>query len=175
MSNTHTDRFLISVPNPIVRLVGFDGAVDLRGDVLRFTWGLEANPRKRMRLHRSTLAINNIQSTTWMDWRNDPDKIGYLRFQPVGTQRLKHQTVDATTVLLETDEQFAEAIVFAATVLERKQLKKVLPPSAKKTDNALASPPDAAELLRKLGELRDAGILTDDEFQAKKKEILDRL
>lgn len=40
-----------------------------------------------------------------------------------------------------------------------------------------ASPatPDAADQLRKLGELRDAGVLTDDEFAAKKAELLARL
>jgi hypothetical protein len=31
---------------------------------------------------------------------------------------------------------------------------------------------DAYDQLKKLGELRDAGILTDDEFQAKKNQIL---
>jgi hypothetical protein len=34
---------------------------------------------------------------------------------------------------------------------------------------------DHAELLHQLGELRDAGILTEDEFVAKKKEILARI
>jgi hypothetical protein len=35
--------------------------------------------------------------------------------------------------------------------------------------------PDPIEQLRKLGELRDAGILTDEEFAAKKADILSRL
>ncbi|RKS68984.1 uncharacterized protein DUF4429 [Actinomadura pelletieri DSM 43383] len=175
LSDMPSDRFLISVPNPIVRSVGFDGAVDLQGDVLSFTWGLEANPGKRMRLHRSTLPIDDIRSITWMDWMNDPDEIGYLRFQPVGTHQFMHQLVDATTLLLETDEQFAEALVFAATVLERKQLRRVSPPSPTKADDSSTSQHDATELLRKLAGLRDAGVLTEDEFQAKKKEILDRL
>ncbi|RKS68982.1 uncharacterized protein DUF4429 [Actinomadura pelletieri DSM 43383] len=175
MSDTRADRFLISVPNPTVRLVGLDGAVDLRGNVLRFTWGLEANPRKRLSVHRSTLRIDRIRSITWMDWKHDPDKIGYLRFRPVGIYRPKHQTVDATTVLLETDEQFAEALVFAATVVERMHPRNLAPSSSKKSDDLSAPQHDATELLRKLGELRDAGVLTEDEFQAKKKEILDRL
>lgn len=41
------------------------------------------------------------------------------------------------------------------------------------------SPPqsqtDIPEQIRKLGELRDAGVLSEDEFEAKKKELLDRL
>ena len=40
---------------------------------------------------------------------------------------------------------------------------------------AAAPPPDVLDLLRKLGELRDAGVLTDDEFAAKKAELLRRI
>lgn len=39
----------------------------------------------------------------------------------------------------------------------------------------VASAPDPMDQLRKLGELRDAGILTDDEFTAKKADILARM
>jgi Short C-terminal domain len=35
--------------------------------------------------------------------------------------------------------------------------------------------PDPYEQLRKLDELRDQGVLTDAEFEAKKKQLLDRL
>jgi hypothetical protein len=35
--------------------------------------------------------------------------------------------------------------------------------------------PDAVDLLRKLGDLRDAGVLTEEEFTAKKAELLRRI
>jgi hypothetical protein len=35
--------------------------------------------------------------------------------------------------------------------------------------------PDVADQLRKLGELRDSGVLTEDEFNAKKAQLLERL
>ena len=38
-----------------------------------------------------------------------------------------------------------------------------------------ATPPDTLELLRKLGDLRDGGVLTDAEFEAKKAELLRRI
>jgi hypothetical protein len=38
-----------------------------------------------------------------------------------------------------------------------------------------ASGAEVAELIAKLGELRDAGVLTEEEFQAKKTELLFRL
>ena len=36
-------------------------------------------------------------------------------------------------------------------------------------------PPDVVDLLHKLGDLRDAGVLTEDEFAAKKAELLRRI
>ncbi|WP_246098246.1 SHOCT domain-containing protein [Rhodococcus spelaei] len=46
-------------------------------------------------------------------------------------------------------------------------------PSAPTLENASAG--DPMEQLAKLGQLRDAGVLTDDEFAAKKVEILARM
>lgn len=42
-------------------------------------------------------------------------------------------------------------------------------------DQAPITTPDVTEVISKLASLRDAGILTDDEFRAKKAELLDRL
>jgi hypothetical protein len=38
-----------------------------------------------------------------------------------------------------------------------------------------AAQPDIADQIRKLAELRDAGILTSEEFEAKKADLLERL
>ena len=40
---------------------------------------------------------------------------------------------------------------------------------------ALSAPPDIAEQTRKLAKRRDAGVLDEDEFEAKKKDLLDRM
>jgi hypothetical protein len=49
------------------------------------------------------------------------------------------------------------------------------PASVSTETSATAQPADPMEQLKKLGELRDAGILTPEEFEAKKTEILSRL
>lgn len=49
------------------------------------------------------------------------------------------------------------------------------PASAPVASSPPAAAPDPIELLRRLGELRDAGIVTDAEFAAKKAELLSRL
>ncbi|MBI2684392.1 MAG: SHOCT domain-containing protein [Actinobacteria bacterium] len=47
-----------------------------------------------------------------------------------------------------------------------------LPFGTSKSEDA---PADPIEAIRSLGGLRDAGLLTDEEFQAKKRELLERI
>jgi ribosomal protein L7/L12 len=49
----------------------------------------------------------------------------------------------------------------------------VVPPTAEPVD--APAQPDVIDQIKRLGELRDAGVLTDDEFTAKKAELLSRL
>jgi len=50
-----------------------------------------------------------------------------------------------------------------------------MPPAPEPTQPAASHQSDPFEEIRKLGELRDAGFLTDDEFEAKKAQLLDRI
>lgn len=59
---------------------------------------------------------------------------------------------------------------FMAIVRERMNESSLAPAAS-----APAPAPDAIDQLRKLGELRDAGIVTEAEFEAKKAELLGRL
>ena len=43
------------------------------------------------------------------------------------------------------------------------------------TNNGASTNENTIELLKQLGELRDAGVLTEEEFTAKKKELLNKL
>ena len=63
-------------------------------------------------------------------------------------------------------------------VVGRMAVPPPLHPGLPASRSAAAPPapsPDVLEQLRKLGELRTAGVLTDDEFEAKKSELLGRL
>ena len=55
--------------------------------------------------------------------------------------------------------------------------RRARPPAAAPSVAAGSAPPDpdVLEQLRKLGELRDAGVLTDAEFATKKAELLGRI
>lgn len=65
----------------------------------------------------------------------------------------------------------------AATLAETLRGKLQTPTSTPATSAPPAAPaePDVMEQLKKLGELRDAGVLNDTEFETKKAELLKRL
>jgi hypothetical protein len=58
--------------------------------------------------------------------------------------------------------------------VQARQRRSAPAPAAQAASHAAAAP-DLTEQLRKLGELRDAGILTDEEFTAKKADMLARM
>jgi hypothetical protein len=57
----------------------------------------------------------------------------------------------------------------------RARLQRKDEPSTVATPRQASAEPDPLDQLKKLGELRDAGVLTADEFEAKKASILERL
>ena len=68
-----------------------------------------------------------------------------------------------------------EARLAAHTLANTHHYTSATKPVAAQAPAPAPSPIDPMEQLTKLGELRDAGVLTDDEFNAKKAEILARL
>jgi len=57
----------------------------------------------------------------------------------------------------------------------RAQAKKTVSKKITKAKRMIRSPKDNVELLKKLGELKKAGIISNKEFQAKKKQLLDKI
>ena len=57
----------------------------------------------------------------------------------------------------------------------RAQAKKTVSTKITKAKRMIRSSEDNVELIRKLGELKKAGIISNKEFQAKKKQLLDKI
>jgi hypothetical protein len=55
------------------------------------------------------------------------------------------------------------------------QAKKTVSKKITKAKHMIRSSDDNVELLKKLGELKKAGIISNKEFQAKKKQLLDKI
>jgi hypothetical protein len=103
---------------------------------------------------------------------------GFIQFTvPGGNERRSafgQQTVNAaqdenSVVFVKTDEP---AFLRLRDVIEAAQLQLARPPSG---ISPQTSGTDVIAQLQQLGQLREAGILTDDEFASKKAELLSRL
>lgn len=69
------------------------------------------------------------------------------------------------------------AAEFRLAIINQIQVREATPQQVVVQNTVTASPPatDHADQLLKLAQLRDAGVLTPEEFETKKKEILDRI
>ncbi|TNM33010.1 DUF4429 domain-containing protein [Streptomyces sedi] len=179
------DRYLLPGPGVPLTLHGSDGEVTFDGEQLRITWGWGAEESKKSAGPRA-LALDDLAEIQWappVGWEN-----GFVRFRPKGVAPASVKpTHDPNTVVLwglRMAKDIAESALLTAAVLAR------LPhPSGVPAGPSLAKPPAAAALpagegadqdtilrrLRELGELHRSGVLTDEEFAAAKKAMIDRL
>lgn len=102
--------------------------------------------------------ITSQDLSYWSSGKNDPSKAPHA----LGLNREHFDQAKAGAALLRQLISAAQAPAFA-------------PAPARWTPPAPTGTPDGADLLRKLAELRDAGILSGAEFEAKKQEILRRM
>ena len=96
--------------------------------------------------------------------------VGKTRSNFVGRSYVRVETSggDVFVVLADKEAPKLEALLLATQ--DRRRQRAEAPTQLTET-----SPPDAFVQLQKLGELRDAGVLTDEEFNTKKAEILSRI
>ncbi|KAB8171252.1 DUF4429 domain-containing protein [Streptomyces sp. 3MP-14] len=189
------DRYLLPGPSVPLTLHASDGEVTFDGEQLRITWGWGAEESKKSAGPR-TLGLDDLAEVQWtppVGWEN-----GFVRFLPKGVAPAAVKPAhDPNTVVLwglRMAKDIAESALLTAAVLAR------LPhPSAHSSAGGpgrgaggrLAKAPEAPALpagegaapdhdtilrrLRELGELHRSGVLTDEEFTAAKKAMIDRL
>jgi hypothetical protein len=104
-----------------------------------------------------------ISSVEWRD--AGLIREGYLQFVTAGGNDSKDPYHDPNSIVFSRRSQAEMERAKEAIGVRRREAR----PAPRATTN------DAADQLRKLGELRDAGIVTAQEFDAKKVELLRRM
>ncbi len=100
-----------------------------------------------------------------------------LKYYAVDVQTSSGAVVNTITFRVSKDEaaQFRGAILTAMQEQEAKVSAPVVVQAAAPAAPAPAAAPDLTAQLQQLASLRDAGVLTDEEFAAKKADILSRI
>jgi len=110
-----------------------------------------------------------IASVTTIGWRDAGRfKEGYIQFVVSGGVDQRDPYHDQKAVIFAKRNQPKFEAARALVEQRRKQLSQ-------RASGSVPLAPDVMDQLRKLGELRDAGVLTAQEFEAKKVELLARL
>ncbi|MFG3098282.1 DUF4429 domain-containing protein [Streptomyces sp. NPDC048202] len=167
------DRHLIDAPEAPRRFKAYDGKASFDGSSVRFRWSWTGASSAKWKAGDQRFAVTDLGG---VEWRSPEAFEGYLRLlpnDPTAAAPPVPPDQDATTVVFGLGYgPVHESLPFAAAVLAAVRTRRAVPaiPAAPRRD-----PADIAERIRHLGELHQAGLVTDEEFSAKKAELLAEL
>ncbi|MFI7126456.1 DUF4429 domain-containing protein [Nonomuraea sp. NPDC050153] len=169
-------RFMVEAP-PVPRTFkGWDGAATFDGAAITFTWYWSAASTVKYSMGDQRFSVADLEN---VEWHAPEGTSGCLRLRVRGRQADPDPNKDPASVLFglgfgatHKSLPFAAAVLAAIPAQDAPALD-----AAPTVPEGLRAPSgaEAAELIAKLGELRDAGLLSEEEFQTKKAELLSRM
>ncbi|ASO21382.1 hypothetical protein AHOG_18785 [Actinoalloteichus hoggarensis] len=186
-------RYLVRLPPPPLSSKGFDGTVAFDGRLLTMRWGIQAHRSKRA-VGSAVYPVDRLRDIEW--FCPEYGGYGYLRVTTVDTNpavRPKPAQDLAAVVTFGATAGLPVACAVRVAMDEASGEPAALTtgeaaPAGPAADQASAEPGTQAgrargeaevdeifQTIRKLGELRDAGLLSDEQFEEKKAELLRRI
>ncbi|WP_329120959.1 DUF4429 domain-containing protein [Streptomyces sp. NBC_01353] len=167
-----TDGFLVAAPQGPQSFKAYDGKASFDGtSQVSFRWFWTGASSEKWKAGDQTFPVRELSG---VEWRSPDVFDGYLRLLPrSGEPRPAQADRDPTAVVFGLGYgPVHESLPFAAAVLAavRGAGRVAALPEAE-----LRDPAGVAERIRHLGELHQAGLVTDEEFSAKKAELLAEL
>ncbi|MEU0170113.1 DUF4429 domain-containing protein [Streptomyces iakyrus] len=164
------DRFLVKAPEGPLSFKAYDGKATFDGRTVNFRWFWTGASSAKWKAGDQSFSVGELNG---VEWRSPEVFEGHLR--------LLRRDAEASAAQADQDPAAVvfglgygpvhESLPFAAAVL-----------AAVRTSSPVAAvpaprrdPADIAERIRHLGELHQAGLVTDEEFSVKKAELLAEL
>ncbi|UNZ19480.1 DUF4429 domain-containing protein [Streptomyces sp. 891-h] len=173
------ERYLVAAPAAPQSFKAYDGKASFDGKVVAFRWFWTGASTAKWKAGDQFFPVGELED---VEWRSPEGLSGHLRLRPRGAEMLAEADQDPASVVFGLGYgPVYESLPFAASVLEAvREADPVREPASVCSAPAppkphRSDPADVAERIRHLGELHDAGLLTDDEFTAKKAELLAEL
>ncbi|MFD4787107.1 DUF4429 domain-containing protein [Streptomyces sp. NPDC058459] len=161
------DRHLIAAPEAPQRFKAYDGKASFDGTSVRFRWSWTGASSAKWKAGDQRFAVTDLGG---VEWRSPEAFEGYLRLLPndPAADPVPPDQDAATVVFGLGYGPVHESLPFAAAVLAAVRTRGAVPavPAAPRRD-----PAGVAERIRSLGDLHRAGLVTDEEFAAKKAEL----
>lgn len=199
------DRFLVAAPEAPMQFKAYDGRAGFDGERISFRWFWTGASSEKWKAGDQTFPVTDLCGVEWrspegfegylrlLPRSRDPlgPASGVLSgpasgagaragtatgVQPVIPRPARADQDPAAVIFGLGYGPVHESLPFAAAVLESVRRKQSGPPAAAPLAAAARrDPADIAERIHHLGELHRAGLVTDEEFSAKKAQLLAEL
>ncbi|MDH2389322.1 DUF4429 domain-containing protein [Streptomyces sp. HNM0663] len=167
------DRFTVAAPPPPLHFKAYDGKASFDGTHVSFRWFRTGASSAKWKAGDQSFPVAELSG---VEWRSPEVFDGCLRLlRDGGTpgERAQPDQDPAAVVFGLGYGPVHESLPFAAAVLESIRTTSAVPALA--IPSARRDPADIADRIRHLGELHQAGLVTDEEFTSKKAELLAEL
>ncbi|WP_392670267.1 DUF4429 domain-containing protein [Streptomyces sp. LN785] len=197
------ERFMVAAPEAPMRFKAYDGRASFDGDRIFFRWFWTGASTAKWKAGDQTFPVAELSGVEWRspeafdgylrlvprgaesagpsavaDTGHGAIRPGAAAGPPAAGPRPTQADQDPAAVIFGLGYgPVHESLPFAAAVLESVRSKQSVPlaTAAVPVGAVLRDPAAVAERIRHLGELHRAGLVTDDEFSAKKAELLAEL
>ncbi|MCC5476007.1 DUF4429 domain-containing protein [Streptomyces sp. NPDC059680] len=165
------DRPQVTAPEVPLSFKAYDGKASFDGAAVQFRWSWTGASSAKWKAGDQSFPVTELSG---VEWRSPEVFEGHLRLVPRSAESAAVQPdQDPAAVVFGLGYgPVHESLPFAAAVLAavrtRGPVSAVPAPSRR-------DPADIAERIRHLGELHQAGLVTDEEFSSKKAELLAEL
>ncbi len=170
------ERFMVPAPEAPVQFKAYDGKASFDGRTVSFRWFWTGASSAKWKAGDQTFAVSELSG---VEWRSPDIADGHLRLLLRGREEGGTQPDQdpAAVVFGRGYGPVHESLPFAAAVLEaaRRPGAAVPVPVPARVAAGRRDPADIADRIRHLGDLHQAGLVTDEEFASKKAELLAEL
>ncbi|MEU8400468.1 DUF4429 domain-containing protein [Nonomuraea sp. NPDC048892] len=174
------DRFLVAPPPTPRAFKAWDGAAAFDGEIVTFTWFWSGASSAKYATGDQRYHLTELEG---VEWHAPEGASGSLRLKARGRRTPLDPNKDPASVVFSLGYGAThQSLPFAAAVLaalsSSNESGTPEADEAPRPPEALTAAPhwsEVTELIARLGELRDSGVLSEEEFQAKKTELLSRL
>ncbi|MFM9369735.1 DUF4429 domain-containing protein [Streptomyces sp. Da 82-17] len=168
------EEFLVPPPEGPLQFKAYDGKASFDGRTVSYRWFWTGASSAKWKAGDQRFPVGDLADVEWRSPEVFDGHLRLLRRTPAAAQPAQADQDPAAVVFGLGYGPVHESLPFAAAVLAAVRSSG---PSADSTPRTPArrDPADIADRIRHLGELHQAGLLTDAEFTSKKAELLAEL
>ncbi|MEV5783097.1 DUF4429 domain-containing protein [Streptomyces sp. NPDC052287] len=167
------ERYLVAAPEAPLRFKAYDGRAAFDGTSVSFRWFWTGASSAKWKAGDQSFPVAGLSGVEWRSPEVFEGHLRLLRREPAAAQPAQADQDPAAVVFGLGYGPVHESLPFAASVLAAVRASGPAPVAVVPAPRR--DPADIADRIRHLGELHEAGLVTDEEFTRKKAELLAEL